>query len=184
MKKLCLDWDPEAEAFVRKVCPYRKAGLKGQVNYISNAVVRSLQDQMPRSLPAHTKYECSLRNVEGNKEYWKEPGSKSWTPLRILRIPQGLALRIQAACVRNEYDLAHPKYGCDVLIKFDGEAAPERMYDLRVKERTELTQQELNYLRYPVDIVKPETLEKATKEWAKLQPRLVRDGWQKRVTQI
>ena len=175
VQKLCLDWDDEAQTFVRNVCPYRTAGLKGQINYVSNGILRSLQDQIPLTLPAHTEFERTARDVEGSKAYWKEHGSESWTPVRILRIPVGLAVRIQSGCVRSGYDLAHPKYGRDLLIKFDREETPDKMYDLRVKEEDRIDAGGASYLQYPLDIVTPETLAKANDEWARLQPMLIRD---------
>jgi hypothetical protein len=178
IQKLCLDWHPAQQTFVSEICPYRQAGLEGQVNYISNAIIRPLQQQMPLSLPEHTRYERTLRHdVQGRAGYLKQRSSQSWTPVRVLRIPKGLAMRIQSASLDiRECELADPQRGHDVLIRFDGEKRSHEMYDFRIKERSELTSEELRYLRHPLNVVKAETLEQATMEWARLQPLLVRDS--------
>jgi hypothetical protein len=173
VRKLCLDWDPEQDAFVRRICPYRAAGLTPQINYISNAIVRSLQTRSPIILHPHTKYERIRRQAGNDTVRWKERYSKSWTPIRVVRFPRTVAGRIQKmsnSTVKRGYDLAHAQYGFDLLVRYDKTEPPECMYELRAGRNTVLTEEELAYLRYPLDAVKPETLDQATREWARLKP--------------
>jgi hypothetical protein len=103
----------------------------------------------------------------------------------VLRIPSGLAQKIQALSLKNtwenqpgdvrSYDLAHPKYGRDVVIKYDKDEEPKAMYGLRAGQRTKLTDEELAYLRYPLNVLKPETVEAANEAWTKLKPMLLKN---------
>src|SRR5712671_7364297 len=107
IQKLCLDWDPEENSFVRNICPYRKAGLKCQVNHISNGIVRSLQSKPPEILRPHTKYERKPRRESGSTVYWKQRKSKSWTPVRLMRITKSVAARINDMCVERNHNVEH-----------------------------------------------------------------------------
>ena len=103
----------------------------------------------------------------------------------MVHIPPGVAQKIKTLSLNNTrknqagdvriYELAHPKYGCDVVIKYDEDAEPNSMYDLRVGQRTKLTDEELAYLRYPLNVLKPETLEAANEAWTKLEPLLLKN---------
>ena len=133
----------------------------------------------------HTAYEQKSRRIDKKTVRWKERGSKSWTPVRVVRIPPGLAQKTQVLSANNtrqnragdvrSYDLAHPKYGCDVSIKYDKDAEPKAMYGLHSGQRTKLTDEELAYLRYPLNVLKPETIEAANEAWIKLEPLLLKN---------
>ena len=183
IQKLCLDWNPEPGEMDGNSCPYRKAGLNGRPIYITNAIIRPLQQCMPKTPPAHTAYEQKPRRIDKETVRWKEHGSESWTPIRVVRIPPSVAEKLhtlsldntrqnQAGDVRT-YELAHPKYGRDVSIKYDKDK--ETMYGLRADQPTKLTHEELAYLRYSLNVLKPETLEAANAAWTKLQPMLLRN---------
>ena len=185
IQKLCRDWNPEPGEMDGNSCPYRKAGLNGRPIYVSNAIIRSLQQRTPNISPEHTAYEQKSRHIGKETVRWKEHGSESWTPIRVLRIPPGLAQKIQALSLNNtrqnqaaevrSYDLAHPKYGRDVVIKYDKDEEPKAMYGLRGDQRTSLTDEELAYLRYPLNVLKPETVEAANEAWTKLEPLLLKN---------
>lgn len=185
IQKLCRDWNPEPGEMDGNGCPYRKAGLNGRPIYIANAIIRSLQQRTPNISPKHTAYEKKSRHIGKETVRWKEHGSESWTPIRVLRIPPGLAQKIQALSLKNtwenqsaevrSYDLAHPKYGRDVVIKYDKDEEPKSMYGLRAGQRTKLTDEELAYLRYPLNVLKPETVEAANEAWTKLKPMLIKN---------
>jgi hypothetical protein len=166
-------------------CPYRKGGLNGRSMYVANAIIRSLQQRMPSKVHKHTAYEKKPRHIDNETVQWKERDSESWTPIRVLRIPPGLAQKLKTLSVNNtrqnqagderNYDLAHPKFGRDVVIKYDKEEEPKAMYGLRAGQCTKLTDEELAYLRYPLDVLKPETVEAANAAWTKLEPMLIRN---------
>jgi hypothetical protein len=184
IQKLCRDWNPEPGEMDGNSCPYRKAGLNGRAIYVVNAIIRSLQQRTPNISPERTAYEKKSRHIDKETVRWKEDGSKSWTPIRVLRIPPGIAQKIQALSLKNtwenqagevrSYDLAHPKYGRDVVIKYDKDEEPKAMYGLRAGQRTKLIDEESAYLRYPLNVLKPETLEAANEAWTELQPMLIK----------
>jgi hypothetical protein len=87
-----------------------------------------------------------------------------------VRIPEALAAQIKEVSVQHGYTVAHPQHGLDLRIKFDRTQSPDRMYELRVSKDTMLTEEELAYLRYPLRVVRPETVEQATDEWRRLKP--------------
>lgn len=144
-----------------------------------------MQQRKPNISPEHTAYEKKSRQIDKKTVRWKEHGSESWTPIRVLRIPPGLAQKIQALSLKNtwenqaaevrSYDLAHPKYGRDVVIKYDKDEKPKAMYGLRAGQRTKLTDEESAYLRYPLNVLKPETAEAANEVWTKIKPMLLKN---------
>jgi hypothetical protein len=185
IQKLCRDWNPEPGEMDGNSCPYRKAGLNGRAIYVANAIIRPLQQRTPNISPEHTAYEQKSRHIGKETVQWKEHGSESWTPIRVLRIPPGVAQKIQALSLKNtwenqaaevrSYDLAHPKYGRDVVIKYDKDEKPKAMYGLRAGQRTKLTDEELAYLRYPLNVLKPETAKAANEAWTKIKPMLLKN---------
>jgi hypothetical protein len=166
MSKLCLDWDPDRHKFVREICPYRGAGLKPQINYLSNGIVRSIQSHKPEWLAEHTGYERKKRDQDGLAYYLKERGSKSWTPVRLMRLPETPASVLYWKS-RVCGDVSDPERGRDVQISYHEELPPADKYRVEVLDRTPLTTEEEAYLRFPV-IVKPEPLEAARAEWDRL----------------
>lgn len=61
--------------------------------------------------------------------------------------------------------MAHPRCGRDILVRYDGKYS----FETRLGVVTELTNEEVEYLRYPLDLTIPETLEKAEQEWERLK---------------
>jgi hypothetical protein len=116
IEKLCLDWEAKEDDFVRKVCPYRRAGLHVQTNYISNAIIRSLQASRPRELPEHIASERERRHEFWFKKFRLLPW-KSWTPVRLVRVPPSLADKL-AKESRLHGDLADSTHGRDVKIRY------------------------------------------------------------------
>jgi hypothetical protein len=170
IEKLCLDWDAKEDDFVRKVCPYRRAGLHVQTNYVSNAIIRSLQAAQPGEVPKHIA-------SERRDEFWFKKFRllpwKSWTPVRLVRVPPSLADKL-AKESRHHGDLADSTHGGDVKIRYLEHETPALKYSLRVGKRTRLTREELDYVRFPVAISPKESVEEAEDQWARLQPFLVR----------
>jgi len=123
-----------------------------------------------------------VRQVGDESVRWKEKGSASWTPIRVVRFAPKLASQIRGLDdinkVRNpktggvtRYGVAHPRYGRDILVRYDG----KYFFETRLEVATELTNEEVKHLRYPLDLTIPETLEEAELEWERLKP-IVRVG--------
>ncbi len=117
------------------------------------------------------QFECHL----------KQKGSQSWTPVRVVVVPPQLATELRNFTEFNRhktkkgskrFDLAHPKYGMDVQIRYNASKRPQS-YSVQAGEQTELSEEELNYLYYPLDGLRPESVEAAKKEWETIREKLV-----------
>jgi hypothetical protein len=177
VEKICACRDSEV---VMRACPYCKARLKGKRMVLANAIIRKLQRTPPTTIGGLTEYERTVREINGESVRWKENGSGSWTPIRVIRLPPTLATQITNFSHFNSvhepktsefrrYNVAHPRYGRDIRVRYDGEYT----YEARVDLPTSLTKEELHHLRYPLDLPKPETLREAKREWKRLKPILL-----------
>ena len=119
--------------------------------YLAEAIIREIQEDEPRKKSEHTKSE--------KKTGFKDPRSKSWTPVRVCRITSTVAARIQELGEGNmvkdkesgkkkAFDVTHEKYGIDVRVKFKPKGAGSDKYSCDKDERTPLTKEEKAYLRY------------------------------------
>jgi len=164
--KLCLNWDPEEEEFADNGCPYCEAqGKGGAINYLANAIVRDLQDAEPRKPVAP--------NAKERKTGIKTVGSKSWTPVRVVRIPAGAAKKVVDLAALNRVKgepvpMSDPKYGCDVSIKYDSKASGADKYAVQKGERTAITKEETAYLVYDLDVQVLPSVEDSITECEKL----------------
>ena len=177
--KICISFDPDNEAVALDDtdCPYCKLsqGQDGSCQtstaYYANVIVRDLQEDMPRKLPPHTK---------GEKETgYKDIKSRSWTPVRVVRLPAGLAGKIQEMRERNKdkkgnmYPVSHEEYGIDIAIKFDDSKSGTDKYQIDKEDRTPLDDEELEYLTYDlsvecIDMLGRENQEQADTEFKRL----------------
>lgn len=202
--RVCLDYDPVTEEFKGNKCPYRKALESGKYNYkvkdsngrdtpvvkldkkyLGNFIIRDIQEEEPNKKKPNTKKEKKkiiiTKTDSKYKAFHKDMKSKSWTPIRALRVPQSLAKNFSSLVQLNKskkdpskvYDLADPIYGMDVSILFDPDAKGTAMYQAQKGKRNKLTEEELNYLHYYLDVVKPDDLEAAKKDWASLKDLII-----------
>lgn len=158
IRKLCLDWDPKTHSFTKDICPYRKAGIPGRPVYFSNAIIRELQE-------AETT-DARKANIQ--------------CPVRVLRIPPRLQQNLTDLSLVNRsknksgklrsFELAHPKFGCDVKIKANPKT-PYSYYDVKRLERTRLTDDELQYEQFSL-VLPTETLDQAKAAWKKLNAKV------------
>ena len=139
-------------------CPYcdlthgNEGSSRYEFFYLANAIVRELQEDEPRKKAPHTK--------EEKKTGIKDIRSKSWTPVRVVRITSSVAARIQELSegnlvkgkdkVRKQYDVTDAKYGIDIRIKYKPKGAGTDKYSADKDERTPLTEDELAYLKWDV----------------------------------
>ncbi len=149
--RICVSFDPDNEKVPMKGthCPYcdLSTGEGGtcstNIRYYANAIIRDEQENEPRKAAKPTKKEL--------KTGFKEKGSKSWTPVRVVPLPSGLALRLQKLKQRNitggkAYAITHEKNGCDVAIMYDSKASAANAYTIDRGEKTPLTKEEKKYL--------------------------------------
>ena len=178
--KLCLDYNPETEEFDKEICPYRKNQVgRGQKVYLANAIIRELQENEPRRIPKHTKKERKpFKDDEGRKIYRKEKDSGSWTPVRVIRLPSSVVKGLQNLRALNKskgktHDITDLRYGADVYLSHDPSIEGTQQYKSQLADRTKITKDEFNYLRYPIyGLMVPETKEEAKEEYRKIKGRL------------
>src|SRR5579872_5316240 len=100
----------------------------------------------------------------------KRRGSKTWTPVRVVQIPSSMCEELKSLVPLNKhkgksYEINDPRYGIDVNLLFDSRQQGQGRYKAQRDEKSKLTGEELEYLIYPLDVLKPETPEQAKKEW-------------------
>jgi len=175
--KLCSNWDAEEEEFVDNGCPYCEAlEKKPSISYLGNAIIRDLQDAEPRKPVAPTATE--------RKTGIKSMNSKSWTPVRVIRIPATAAKKIVDLMPLNKhgrdtYPVSDEKFGCDIDLKYDKAGSGADKYAVQKGEKSALTADEKNYLIYELDVQELPSLDESITECAKLlamQPSDTGDG--------
>ena len=176
--KLCVSFDPDNENVPLEGthCPYcelstgENGSCQTQIAYYANVIVRDIQEDEPRKKVEPTRDE--------KKTGFKDPKTKSWTPVRVIRITAGLAAKLQSLKERNKvkgkyYDINDPKHGMDVAIKYDADAAGADKYQIDRGEQNSLDEDELEYLVYDLgddayDKLGRESTDQAKAEFKKL----------------
>ena len=157
--RYCLKHNAEDEESPKDVeCPYcelphgKEEAASVNFFYLANAIVRSIQDDEPRKKGEMTKSE--------KKTGFKDRGSKTWTPVRVIRIPSTVATRMQELSEKNlvkskksgkkeAYDVSDDKFGIDISIKYKPKAAGSEKYSAdKMDERSPLTEDEQAYLAF------------------------------------
>ena len=148
--KWCVSHDTKTDGELEDVsCPYCGAGIGAENFYLVNVIARDLQEDEPAKKKSPTKKEA--------KSGFKQPGSETWTPVRVARLPSSLAQKIQGLKDLNKvkkdgkvtkYSVADPKFGCDISIKYDSKASGTDKYQVQMGERNKLTSEEKEYLQY------------------------------------
>lgn len=180
---VCLDYDPKTQSFTKDICPWRGAGLKTQQRFFSNVIVRSLEKKAPRK-KTRVESEKVRKNLLGEKFYLKDMTEESWTPVRVFSFPPSVLTKVQELMELNEhkgkiYSVADPKYGFDVLIKKNPNAStPADTWSVQKEGRTPLTEQELKYLLFQLDVssLHPKPLKEAKEDFKRNAPYIVVRG--------
>ncbi len=182
--KVSLNYDADSDSIdTSKKCPYSKlpkdmAAMRKA--YFVNAIVRPLQEDAPNKPKKPTKEEASSG--------FKEMDSDTWTPVRVIRIPSSLALRIKQLGAKNlvksksgdkkAFPATHEKYGFDLDMTFDKTLPPANMYSADAAEgpqggkQSPLTEEEQNYLLWNIEeIYVPEDFATAKSEADSLEER-------------
>ena len=174
--KVCLRHNPEDDEKPLDVhCPYcdldSSVGGKAGVAYYVNAIVRDLQDNQPRKFqkPSSSEKKSGMIDIK----------SKTWTPIRVIRLTAGLATKLTKLAGRNihkkkPYPVDDVKYGIDLGIMYDAKAAGVDKYQLDKGSKTPLTKDEKKYLFWDLNVdilakIGLETPEEAKKEFKKLE---------------
>lgn len=162
--RFCISFDPlDPETPKEGInCPYceisggKDGAQRASEFFLINAIVRDIQEEEPAKKAKYTKDE--------EKTGFKDMRSKSWTPVRVIRLPGTLVARIQELGETNiqkdkktkekaQYDASHPKYGFDVQIKYKPKAAGTDKYSCDKVDGgpTPLSSEEKEYLVYKLD---------------------------------
>lgn len=158
--RYCLKHNPLNEDEPHDVhCPYcdlshggseTNATASYEFFYLMNAIDREEQENEPAKKGAPTKSEA--------KTGFKDPNSKTWTPVKVARLTSTVAGRIQELKDLNKkkgkdgktktYDLDHAKFGCDILLRYKPKASGTDKYSVDKGDRTPITDEEKEYLTY------------------------------------
>lgn len=171
--KVPLNFDPYSDSFDETIedpyydLPNRETTSK---RYFVNVIVRDIQDSEPRKKEKPTKSERKSGFMNGK-------GSKTWTPVRVLSVPSGVAKQLQKIITMNKHkvngkvvncELSDPKYGCDLFISFDPDAKGPNKWSVQKGDHSPLTEDEKAYLQWNLDFtetaMRKESLEKAKQE--------------------
>lgn len=155
--RFCISFNPENEEEpLNAHCPYcdlsseggQDATMRSEHFYLVNAIVRDLQEDEPARKAKPTSKETKTGH--------KDIKSKTWTPVRVIRLTNSMVARMQELGETNivkkggkkkAFDISHPKFGCDVNVKFKPKAAGTDKYSAdKVDGRTPLTEEEKEYL--------------------------------------
>ena len=108
--------------------------------------------------------------------------SESWTPVRLATLSTSPARKIADYTEVNKrktedgtqvFGPNHPRYGFDIIIKYDGSRSPAEQYSVMKDENTKLSDEERKYLRWALDLEKPNSLKDAKKEAERIAKKLV-----------
>lgn len=172
----CLNFDPEEQAIDDgRGCPFCKAenwfksnevtakDSKGRENnparssleYITNAIIRELQEDITPRITLESEKESGII----------QKGSKSKTPVRVVRLTGGVVskfkdveklnvhkVKIKGQLERRSMPVSHPKYGRDVLVKFNPKAkSASDFYAVQGGDKSALDAAELKYLKWDIE---------------------------------
>lgn len=130
-------------------CPLCEAGIKRQTVYLTNAIIRDLQDQKPS-------------RVKVPDQKFRKAGDKWWSPVRVVQFPYQVAQNIKNISQLNKVKtkkgiisvgFEHPKHGRDLSILLDKNQTGSGMYQIQKEDKVPLTEEEINYLLYDISTV-------------------------------
>lgn len=171
-----------------RTCPYCDAFNPPSGSVFQNFLERDRQDEFPpKKLKPATKYEKNLRTINGYEGYFKErKGEGMQTPLALLNSNSSLGNLIGDTVALNKvktdkgtrtFPPDHPKYGYDLMLKYDESKSASARWSVQKGERTRLTDEEQDYLLWKVDDPVAEPYETAVKECEQLVKKACkRDG--------
>lgn len=168
-----------------KKCPYCSiCETEPTAEVFVNVIARAEQKNEPRRKGKPTRYERKKQKLAEGVAFYKESkDTEMWTPMRGLRVTTSLGRKISELAslntrkidgVKQSFGPDHPKYGFNLLIRYDENAAsPNDMYSAQKGELTKLTPEELEYLRWHFPMEIAESRAEAIKEANNLKPRMI-----------
>lgn len=150
----CLAFDPETgRRDTSKKCPWCDHDgeeVRFSIDYYSNALIRREQKNRPERLTKPTKTEESSG--------FKDKDSDTWTPYGAIRMPYSVIRGLKELKELNvhedsegtstAYNVSHPKFGIDVMLKKDDTAAPALMYSVQKGEHKAVSKEERTFLQW------------------------------------
>ncbi len=172
--KTCLSYDPETEEHdSTKSCPWcdvQDERVRFNPEYYTNAIIREIEEDGPgkkSSSPSKTEAKSGI----------KERGSKSWTPVRVIRLTPSMIREIKKIGGLNRhkdkktgekkaFSVSHEKYGCDIMIEFNpDEKVASKKYAFQKGDASPLSDEQQEYLVYQIeDMIHPDKKKDAEKE--------------------
>jgi hypothetical protein len=157
----CCGYDSETETINEDKCPGCLCHITQQKFYFQNAIIRDLQEVKPVNAKSISDFPEEL-----NKPY-REVGNKSWSPIRVLKIPVSCAAQLRNIVKLNRHkiagsittkDVSDDEYGIDLFIKYDSTETPMNMYDIQKGDCTPLTVEEKQYKLFNLNVVKSDPI--------------------------
>lgn len=175
--KVCLAYNAKTNEYEGK-CPYCDIDPSTpKIEVHTNVLDREIQADFnaKKKDKLRSKKETKKREmVEGEWHVADGKGSKNLTPVRYMIIKSSVGGKISDYTALNKkknkegktkvYPPNHPKYGFDMNMKFDKSKAGSEMYSCVKADRTELSEEELDYLLWNLDEDAPEEMKVAKKE--------------------
>lgn len=148
--RVAANFNPKTGAFnsQKDIDPFVERGVgRLDVRYVLQAIIRDIPTAGKTAKPTPEERKKGL-----------EMGSATWTPIRVVELPQSVINMISGLKAINkvkdkkgkvtEYDVTHEKYGCDVLLKYTPDAKGPNKWSVNKGERTPLTEKEMEYPRW------------------------------------
>lgn len=183
LPRICLAYDPTTEEFSGE-CPYcDRLDNKARISVETNVIDREAQERAPRKIKPPTGSEKKLIEHFGEEAYYKSSKeSESWTPDRYFTMSTSVSMKVLDLVETNKRKMRdgskkkfgpeHKKYGFDIVVKFNKDREPANMYSVMKGDNTALTEEEIDYLRWKLDLEKPKKLAEAKKDADSLAKRL------------
>ena len=156
-------------------CEHEGEEVRFAIEYYMNAIDRKAQSNLPDKLPKPTKTELATG--------FKEKDSDTITPvvahrastsqIREFKALKGLNVHKDAEGNSVPYGILHARYGCDVSVMVDNDAAPANRYKVQKGDPSPLTKEERSYLCWDLSELQPEvSSEENEKEYSRWHERM------------
>jgi len=142
------EYDRAQDGEVSKEEAREQAHVQFEQKFWMQAIVRGLQKTEPAKKPKHTKSE--------RETGFKDKDSDSWTPQKAIRLGKSFADKIKKLKGLNvvesksgatkAFPVNDDRFGCDIRVMYDPDAAPADQYQVQIGDRKRLTEEELEYL--------------------------------------
>lgn len=184
----CANFNYKENEFEENGCPWCKAKCDGSRRYLMRVIDRNEVENEPKKLPPRTDSEKKKHTMDGIEGiHYLDEDSKSWSPVKVLSIPSGVAQEIgsleklkntktsKKSGKKITFPAGDVKYGFDIDILYDS-SKKAKAWTIDFSERTELTDEELDYL-YPnfedASFTKDVDVEKQKEEFRKIKDSIL-----------